>query len=80
MAEEKAFRDDEVLRSISSPEQLARIQDKMKVTITLSSITVDFFKREAAKHGTKYQRLIRAVLDEYVGHYASRDRERSPNG
>lgn len=55
-----------IWNSIPSPGELARKQKKVKVTISLSSSTIDFFKKEADEHGTKYQRLIRAVLDEYV--------------
>jgi len=29
-------------------------------------INVDFFKSEAAKHQTQYQRMIRRLLDSYV--------------
>ena len=38
----------------------------MKITITLSKKSVDFFKSEAAKGGTQYQRMIRRLLDAYV--------------
>jgi len=55
-----------IWNSIPSPGELARKQKKVKVTIALSSSTIDFFKKEADEHGTKYQRLIRAVLDEYA--------------
>ena len=38
----------------------------VKVTIALSRRSVDFFKREARKHGTQYQRMIRQLLDIYA--------------
>ena len=38
----------------------------MKITITLSKKSVDFFKSEAAKADTQYQRMIRRLLDAYV--------------
>ena len=38
----------------------------MKVTLALSKSSVEFFKSEAAKHQTQYQRMIRRLLDSYV--------------
>jgi hypothetical protein len=31
---------------------------------------VEFFKREAAKHNTQYQRMIRRLLDAYAERHA----------
>jgi len=41
------------------PEQLA-----------LSKKSVEFFKSEAAKHHTQYQRMIRRLVDAYVEKYS----------
>jgi predicted DNA binding CopG/RHH family protein len=38
----------------------------VKVTLALSKSSVEFFKSEAAKHHTQYQRMIRRLLDSYV--------------
>lgn len=38
----------------------------MKVTITLSRSSVEFFKREAGRHNTPYQKMIRNLLDAYT--------------
>jgi predicted DNA binding CopG/RHH family protein len=38
----------------------------VKVTLALSRRSVDFFKREAAKQHVPYQRMIRALVDEYA--------------
>ena len=38
----------------------------MKVTIALSKASVDFFKKEARKHGTRTQKMIRRLLDIYA--------------
>lgn len=51
---------------LPSPEDLAFKEDTVKVTIALSKTSVDFFKREAKKHGTKYQQMIRRLLDVYA--------------
>jgi hypothetical protein len=48
------------------PEQLVFKEDAVKVTISLSAKSVQFFKTEAAKHGVQYQRMIRRLLDAYA--------------
>ncbi len=50
---------------ISKTQGLDPSDDKKMVTIYLHQSTIRFFKKEASRHRTKYQRLIRAVLDEY---------------
>jgi predicted DNA binding CopG/RHH family protein len=51
------------------PEQLVRKEPKVKVTITLNSRSVDFFKYFAEKNNIKYQTMINNVLDLYVQRY-----------
>ena len=51
---------------LPSPEELAFKQDNVKVTITLSKTSVEFFKKEAKKHHTQYQKMIRRLIDFYV--------------
>ena len=51
---------------LPSPEELAFRQETVKVTISLSKSSVDFFKQEAKKHNTKYQQMIRRLLDAYT--------------
>ena len=51
---------------LPSPEELAFKEDTVKVTIALSKSSVDFFKSEAKKHDTKYQQMIRRLLDAYT--------------
>jgi hypothetical protein len=48
------------------PKELAFIQESVKVTIALSKASVDFSKKEAKKHGTQYQKMIRRSLDIYA--------------
>jgi len=50
------------------PEDLVFRDEGVKVTIALSKRSVDFFKAEARKHGTQYQRMIRRLLDAYADH------------
>ncbi len=51
------------------PHELAKAKTTIIVTIGLDSKTIAFFKKKAAKHGTKYQKMIREVLERYVSHY-----------
>ena len=52
------------------PEELIFRDEGVKVTIALSKRSVDFFKNEARKHNTQYQRMIRRLLDVYAEHHA----------
>ena len=54
------------------PDQLILKDDGVKVTISLSRRSVEFFKAHARKSRTSYQRMIRRVLDDYAGHYSSK--------
>jgi len=57
----------EVIRDfLPSPKELAFKEETVKVTIALSRSSVEFFKREAEKHDTKYQQMIRRLLDAYT--------------
>ena len=51
---------------LPSPEELAFREESVKVTISLSKKSIDFFKNEASKHHTQYQRMIRQLLDSYA--------------
>ena len=51
---------------LPSPADLALKEEVVKITIALSRESVDYFKDEAARHDTKYQRIIRRLLDLYV--------------
>jgi hypothetical protein len=48
------------------PEKLVLKDDTVKVTIALSKSSIAFFKREAKKHNTQYQKMIRRLLDAYT--------------
>jgi predicted DNA binding CopG/RHH family protein len=51
---------------LPSPGELAFKDDTVKVTIALSKESVAFFKREAKKNHTQYQKMIRRLLDAYT--------------
>lgn len=51
------------------PEQLVFKEDNVKVTIALKKSSVEFFKNEARKHHTSYQKMIRQLVDWYTSHH-----------
>ncbi len=55
---------------LPSPEELALKDETVKITISLSKASIDFFKKEAKQHNTQYQKMIRRLLDEYAAHQA----------
>jgi predicted DNA binding CopG/RHH family protein len=48
------------------PEDLVVRDEGVKITISLSRRSIEFFKGEAKKHDTQYQRMIRRLLDAYA--------------
>lgn len=51
------------------PDKLILKEENIKVTIALKKDSIDFFKEEAKKHNTSYQKMIRQVIDWYASHY-----------
>lgn len=51
------------------PDKLILKDENVKVTIALKKDSIDFFKKEAKKHNTSYQKMIRQVIDWYASHY-----------
>ena len=60
---------------LPSPDEIARRMDKTKITIMLSTDSVEFFKKKAREHDLQYQLLIRHILDEYVAHQMQNEKE-----
>ena len=54
---------------LPSPEQLAFREENVKVTISLSRTSLDFFKQQAGLHKTAYQKMIRSLLNAYAVHH-----------
>ena len=52
------------------PDKLIPAEEPVKVTIYLNRKIVKFFKVEAGKNHTKYQKLIRTVLEKYSAMYS----------
>ena len=53
---------------LPSPSELKLKSDSTKITITLSTDSVEYFKSVAEEYGMQYQKMIRQLLDEYVSH------------
>lgn len=51
------------------PDKLVLKESNVKITISLSKASVEFFKKEAKKHRTSYQKMIRRVIDVYTENY-----------
>lgn len=54
------------------PEGLVLKEEQVKVTISLSKKSVDFFKTVARQNHTSYQKMIRRVIDLYSTNYNNR--------
>jgi uncharacterized protein len=51
---------------LPSPSELVLREDNVKITLSLSRRSVEFFKREAGKAHVPYQRMVRALVDAYA--------------
>lgn len=51
------------------PGDLVMPEETIKVTISLNRSSVEFFKRQAERYHTKYQKMIRELLDHYASRY-----------
>jgi predicted DNA binding CopG/RHH family protein len=56
------------------PHELVPRDDGVKVTISLSKRSVDFFKAHASRSNVSYQKMIRNLLDRYASRYSERAR------
>jgi predicted DNA binding CopG/RHH family protein len=52
------------------PDQLVLKEDGVKITLSLSRRSVDFFKAHAAKSKVPYQKMIRSLLDSYASKHS----------
>ena len=52
------------------PGELIMPQRTVKVTISLSKASVEFFKQQARQQHVKYQQMIRELLDRYTAQYS----------
>ena len=52
------------------PEDLVFKEENVKVTMSLSRASVNFFKNEAKKNHTSYQLMIRKLVDIYASQFS----------
>ena len=52
------------------PKELAVTEETVMVTLRLSEKSVDFFKQQARKYHTKYQKMLRFLVDKYAERYS----------
>ncbi len=63
MGELKAIKD-----FLPPPDRLVVKEENVKITISLKKSSIAFFKEQAKKHRTSYQKMIREVVDWYASH------------
>jgi len=51
------------------PDQLVLKDEKVKITLSVSKASIEFFKKEAEKYQTSYQSMIRQLIDSYTSQY-----------
>jgi hypothetical protein len=54
------------------PERLVIREDGVKITLSLSRRSVDFFKTHAARSKVPYQKMIRTLLDSYASKHSAK--------
>ena len=55
---------------LPAPDKLVVPEETIKVTLLLSKSSVQFFKHQAAQHRTKYQRMLRELVDRYTAEFS----------
>ena len=69
----EAIRSAEVIDDfLPPPEALIPRDETVKVTISLTQKSVEFFKKSAEEQGVPYQTMIRKVLDLYTERYQAK--------
>ena len=51
------------------PDQLVLKEKTVKVTLALTKDSIDFFKKIAKEKHSRYQTMIRVLLEQYAKHY-----------
>lgn len=51
------------------PEQLVLKEEHVKITIALNKSSIEFFKKEAQRYHTSYQKMIRRLIDLYASQH-----------
>ena len=59
---------------LPAPNDLVMKEETVKVTLSLTKESVEFFKHEALDRHTQYQKMIRILLDQYAAYYQQQGR------
>lgn len=51
------------------PEKLVLKEENVKITIALNKSSIEFFKKEAQRYHTSYQKMIRRLIDLYASQH-----------
>jgi len=62
---------------LPSPEQLVTKEETIKITLSVTKNSVNYFKEQAKIHHTQYQKMMRALLDQYVAFQLNHSSKRS---
>lgn len=54
---------------LPSPDKLVLKEENVKVTIALNKSSIEFFKKEAQKNHTSYQKMIRRLIELYASQH-----------
>ena len=54
---------------LPEPKDLVFKEDNVKVTLSLTRESLNFFKHQAGKLHTRYQTMIRSLLDQYARNF-----------
>lgn len=63
---------------LPKPEELILKKPTTKITITLDAASVEFFKQEADRLNSSYQRMMRNLLTEYANRMRDQKKASSP--
>lgn len=61
----------QIVDFLPSPEELKLKSETTKITISLSTESLAYFKEVARANHSQYQKMIRQLLDDYVAHQKS---------
>ena len=54
---------------LPDPKDLVFKEDNVKVTLSLTKKSINFFKKQSEKFNTRYQTMIRSLLDQYAENF-----------
>ncbi len=60
---------------LPAPSELVLKDDNVKVTLSLSRRSIEFFKRVAKRQHVPYQKMIRALVDGYRSGWGNKKRQ-----